>query len=81
MKQMKTNITADEHNIRIFEEVVDYGNFTIWAKVIVDGVRYSAFYDTCNFILKDKNGKETELDCDTMDFIMSELDDVLGLDF
>lgn len=68
----------DEYNI-IVEPEGDIDDCTIHAKVVIDGIEYAAFYDMCNLFIHDKTGKEAELDLNIKNYIMSELDDYLGV--
>ncbi len=68
----------DEYNV-IVEPEGDIDDCTIHAKVTIDDIEYSAFYDMCNLFIRDKNNKDVELDLNIKSYIVSELDDYLGV--
>lgn len=77
---MKQGNITTKHTVHIEYGDVDYGNFTIRAKVTRDNVEYAVFYDGCNLVLRDKNGKIVHFDEDTEEYIGLVLEKYMGFD-
>lgn len=81
-KELKENIAEKKHIIIVEVDPandIDYERCIARTKVTVDDVEYAAWYDTCNLVLRDKNGKCVELDEGIIADIESALDEYLDI--